>query len=134
MNVLLLNSNTTRCGRGVSTPTPGPAGLISLAGALRRRGHRVHVRQVHAHVLRQDDETLPLVRAEVAAILQAFPPDLVGISCRNIGAARRPANPFHLVEYYSAYYDARLVRVLREMTRRRSSWAGPPSPSNRRYI
>jgi hypothetical protein len=117
MNILLVNSNTTRCGRGVFTPTPGPAGLISLAGVLRRRGHNVRIRQVCEHVLPQDQERLPRARAELESILAEFSPDLIGISCRNIGAARQPVNPFHLLQYYSAYYDERLVRLFHELTR-----------------
>jgi hypothetical protein len=117
LNILLVNGNTTRCGRGVFTPTPGPAGLISLAGVLRRRGHRVQIRQVSEHVLPQDNESLPLARAELESILAEFSPDLIGISCRNIGAARQPANPFHLVQYYSVYYDERLVRLFHQLSR-----------------
>ena len=117
MNILLINSNVTRCARSGYGPTPAPAGPISLAGVLRGRGHRVKVSQIHNHALPQDEESLPLVCEEVKTLLEDFPPDVIGVSARNIGAARRPANPFHLIEYYSAFYDARLVRAFRMLSR-----------------
>ncbi len=113
MHVLLINGNTSRCARSGYGPTPAPAGLISLAGVLRRHGHQVMIRQVTGHALEQDDNELPLVKAELAYVVADFRPDVIGISCRNVGAARRPANPFKLISYYSAYYDERLVRGLR---------------------
>jgi hypothetical protein len=117
VDVLLLNSNVTRCARVGYSQTPPPAGLISLAGALRGRGDRVQIRQLHDHVCDQDQDELPLIRAELERILGEFSPDAVGLSVRNFGAQRRPANPFHLVEYYSAFYDERVIRALRTLTR-----------------
>lgn len=113
MDVLLVNSNITRCGRSGYGPTPAPAGLISLAGVLKRHGQRVRICQAEKHVLPQDEADLPLLRGELEAILDRGAPDVVGISVRNVGALRRPANPFRLVQYYSAFYDARLVRAFR---------------------
>ena len=112
-NVLLVNSNITRCAKSGYGSTPAPAGLISLAGALIRHGHRVKIGQIHNHVLPQDDESLPLVREEIRVLMEGFSPDLIGISVRNVGAARKPANPLALIQYYSAFYDARLVRAFR---------------------
>jgi radical SAM superfamily enzyme YgiQ (UPF0313 family) len=117
VNVLLLNSNITRCAEVGYGLTPAPAGLIYLAGVLRDHGHAVSIRQVHDHVLDQDEEGLPLVRRELESILADSSPDLIGISVRNVGAQRKPRNPFHLVEYYSVFYDARIVRALRELSR-----------------
>ena len=117
MNVLLVNTNVTHCGRSGYGPTPAPAGLISLAGVLRRRRHAVRIAQLHQHVLVQDEDDLPLARAEVAALLEGYEPDLIGISARNLGAARRPFNPFHLAQYYSAFYDARAARAFRAVCR-----------------
>ena len=115
-NVLLINSNVSRCARSGYGPVPPPAGLISLGGVLRDRGHAVRICQVHSQGAAQDEASLPLVRAELEALLEGFSPDAVGVSVRNIGAARRPADPFHLVEYYAAFYDARVVRALRMIT------------------
>ena len=117
MNILLVNSNITRCGRSGYGRTPAPTGLISLAGVLRSRGHRVKISQVHNHVLPQDEESLPLLRDELEALLERFAPDLIGISARNIGAARKPQNPFRLVQYFSVFYDARIVRAFRMLSR-----------------
>jgi len=116
MNVLLVNSNITRCARVGYGLTPAPAGLISIAGVLRRRGHNVRICQVHNHVLAQDEEDLPLLREEIQALLRESSPDVVAISVRNVGAQRRPLNPFCLIQYYSAFYDARVVRALRMLS------------------
>jgi radical SAM superfamily enzyme YgiQ (UPF0313 family) len=116
MNVLLLNSNIVRCARSGYPQTPAPTGLIYLAGVLVSHGHRVKIDQVESHVIAQDEDGLPLVRKELEGIFQEFSPDLIGISVRNVGAARRPANPFHLIEYYSVFYDARIVRACRMLT------------------
>jgi len=116
MKILLVNGNTSRCARSGYGPTPAPAGLISLGGVLRDHGHQVAIRQISNHVPSQDEESLPLLRAELQPILDEFTPDVIGISCRNIGAARRPVNPFKLVAYYSVYYDERLVRGFRMLT------------------
>lgn len=117
LNVLLVNGNVSQCARSGYGPTPAPAGLIALAGVLRRRGHLVQIRQAAAHVLPQDEESLPLLRAELEGVLAEFSPDLIGLSARNVGAARRPSNPFHLIEYYSAFYDERLVRAFRMLSK-----------------
>ena len=112
-NVLLLNTNVTRCGRTGYALTPAPAGLISLAGVLRRRGHDARIVQITNHVLDQDEDALPLVCDEVNAALRGFEPDVIGISTRNVNAGRVPPNPFRLVEYHSAFYDGRVVRACR---------------------
>ena len=83
---------------------------------LKRRGHRVKICQIRTHVIPQDEEDLPLLRDEIRDLLAEFAPDVVGISVRNVGAARKPANPFHLVEYYSVFYDARIVRAFRMLS------------------
>jgi radical SAM superfamily enzyme YgiQ (UPF0313 family) len=116
MNVLLLNSNIVRCARSGYPQTPAPTGLIYLAGVLISKGHKVRIEQVESHVAPQDEEGLPLVREELQGIFDEFSPDLIGISVRNVGAARRPANPFHLIEYYSVFYDARIVTACRMLT------------------
>jgi len=116
MNILLVNSNIVRCARSGYPLTPAPTGLISITGVLRRHGHCVRIRQVQSHVLAQDEESLPLLRAELQELLEQFTPDLIGISVRNVGAARRPANPFNLLEYYSVFYDARIVRAFRMLS------------------
>jgi radical SAM superfamily enzyme YgiQ (UPF0313 family) len=117
VNVLLVNGNVSRCAKAGYGPTPAPAGLISLAGALRRRGHRVRLRQAASHVLPQDQDALPRVRKELEAMLAEFTPDLIGLSARNVEAARRPSRPLRLIEYYSAFYDERLVRGFRMVCR-----------------
>ncbi|MCY3018305.1 MAG: radical SAM protein [Planctomycetota bacterium] len=114
MNILLINGNITRCAKSGYGLTPAPAGLTSLAGVLRRRGHDVRIRQAFSHVLPQEED-LPLLRRELGELLGEFYPDVIGISCRNIWAARRPSNPLRLIEYYSAFYDARLVRMFRTL-------------------
>ncbi len=116
MKVLLVNGNTSRCARSGYGPTPAPAGLISLGGVLRDHGHEVVIRQVSSHALPQDPDALPLVRAELEPLVAEFSPDVIGISCRNVGAARRPENPFKLVSYYSVFYDERLVRAFRMLS------------------
>ena len=115
-NVLLLNTNVTRCGRTGSAATPAPAGLISLAGVLRRRGHDVRIAQLTSHVVAQDENDVPLVCDELTAALRGFEPDVIGISTRNVSAGRVPANPFRLVQYYSAFYDGRVVRACRRVS------------------
>ncbi|HUT34323.1 MAG TPA: radical SAM protein [Planctomycetota bacterium] len=114
--VLLLNTNVTRCGRTGYPVTPAPAGLISLAGVLRRRGHDVRIVQVTSHVVAQDENDVPLVCDELAAALREFEPDVIGISTRNVSAGRVPANPFRLVQYHSAFYDGRVVRACRRVS------------------
>jgi len=113
VNVLLVNSNSTRCARSGYGLTPAPAGLICLASVLAKRGHRVKISQLYDHALPQDDESLPLLRREIESLLKGFAPDSIGISARNLGAARRPFNPFELIQYYSVFYDARIVRAFR---------------------
>jgi len=125
LNVLLVNGNVTRCARSGYGPTPAPAGLASLAGVLRRNGHSVWITQAASHVLPQDEESLPALRRELEAILARFSPDLIGISARNIGAARRPANPLNLLQYHSVFYDARLVRAFRMLTTAAVVMGGP---------
>jgi len=115
--VLLLNTNVTRCGRTGYPVTPAPAGLISLAGVLRRRGHDVRIVQLTSHVVAQDENEVPLVCGELAAALAGFEPDVIGISTRNVNAGRVPANPLRLVEYHSAFYDGRVVRACRRVSR-----------------
>ncbi len=75
--VLLLNTNVTRCGRTGYPLTPAPAGLISLAGVLRRRGHDARIVQVTSHVVAQDESDVPLVCDELAAALGGFEPDVI---------------------------------------------------------
>ena len=116
MRILLVNGNTSRCARSGYGPTPAPAGLISLGGVLREHGHQVTIRQIANHVPAQDEDSLPLLRAELEPILEACQPDVIGISCRNIGAARRRENPFKLFAYYSVFYDERLVRGFRMLS------------------
>jgi len=116
MNILLVNSNISRCARSGYGATPAPAGLVSLGGVLRSGGHCVRIVQATSHVAQQDEDDLPLVRAELDAVVTEFSPDLIGISARNIGAARKPANPFHLLQYHSVFYDARLVRAFRGLS------------------
>lgn len=113
MNVLLINSNLTQCGRSGYPITPPPVGLISIAGVLKQHGHKVKICQICMHVRSQDEEKLPLLREELKRILSEFPADIIGISARNIGAARKANNSFHLVEYYSVFYDARIVRAFK---------------------
>jgi radical SAM superfamily enzyme YgiQ (UPF0313 family) len=116
MNVLLLNGNYVRCARSGYPMTPAPTGLIFIGGYLRKHGHKVRIHQLISHVADQDEDDLPLLRAELDPIVEEFNPDAIGISVRNVGAARRARNPFHLIEYYSTFYDARVVRVLRDMS------------------
>lgn len=91
MDVLLFNTNVTRCARSGYGLRPPPAGLISLAGVLRRLGHTVSIHQLTAHVLPQDEEGLPLLVEELRPIIAAHRPTLIGISARNIGAAIVPS-------------------------------------------
>jgi len=113
MRILLVNTNVSQSARNGAPVTPAPAGLISLAGVLRRANHEVRIVQLFSHVLNQDEGDLPLLRTETAGVLKSFDPELIGISARNVGAARRPANPIHLLEYFSVFYDARVVRAFR---------------------
>lgn len=115
MRILLLNTNVSRGARHGVDATPAPLGLMTLAGVLRRAGHIVRIAQPKAHVLSQDEIELPLVREELSTIIQNFSPELIGLSARNVGASRRPRNPLRLLEYFSVYYDARLVKVLRSV-------------------
>jgi len=112
-NILLINTNVSQCARAGYGATPAPAGLVSLGGVLKTRGHDVKIAQVRAHALKQDEKELPLLREELLALMEDVSPDLIGMSARNVGAARRPANPFHLIEYYSAFFEERVVRASR---------------------
>ncbi len=116
MRILLINTNVSRGARQGMDATPAPLGLMTLASLLLCRGHEVRIVQARAHVLPQDEEALPLVEAELAPWIRDFAPDLVGLSARNVGAARRPRNPLHLLQYFSVFYDARLARGLRRLT------------------